>query len=688
MQWIWLKEADPVINSYVEFQQNFSFNGGKAELQISVSDEYAVFVNGQFVDCGQYDDYPELKFFDTLDVSSQCKLGDNELLIRAYHQGVNSSQCIAAEPKLWYRLSTGDTVVESDSNTLCRPFYAYKSGPCENVSNQLSFTFHYDAGLEGEGAWSNAECVDGQATLKPRPIKKLNIFQPVSTKVQMQGVFLQDKVSSPKTAAERVYADLLAPRYTADLITYTPVVSQVKRYAELPLALPGEYRISTPNGFDGTYVIVDLGREMTGFVHLELEAEPGTVFDVAYGEHLDDGRVRAWVGGRNFAFSYTAGTGRKSFTHWFKRIAGRYLELHARSASAFTLYHLTVHPTEYPLTVLPYPAGMEDRLAKRIYDLSVETLKLCMHEHYEDCPWREQAMYAMDSRNQALAGFYAFGEYEYPKACWQLFEPALRPDGMFPLTIPNRKPLTIPSFTLAWVIACQELVSYGGAQYNVFVPTMQKVLDAFSTRLQDGVLWTLTGDTNWNFFEWADGLGGNLSANDCAQKSAALTLFFCAALHSYGAVCPDGRYEAVIAAIRKNFHATFWDEAAAAYRTFADDKHFTELVQSLALWCDLVPQELASDLRRRLADRENPWVKTTLSHYIYKIDALMMEPETYYPVVDDYIMDVWGEMVFSGATSFWETADGGHAFAKAGSLCHGWSATPIYFWHKYWKYRK
>ena len=45
----------------------------------------------------------------------------------------------------------------------------------------------------------------------------------------------------------------------------------------------------------------------------------------------------------------------------------------------------------------------------------------------------------------------------------------------------------------------------------------------------------------------------------------------------------------------------------------------------------------------------------------------------------------YGKMLDAGATSFWETIDGGDAFTKAGSLCHGWSAIPIYFWHKYGK---
>ena len=36
-------------------------------------------------------------------------------------------------------------------------------------------------------------------------------------------------------------------------------------------------------------------------------------------------------------------------------------------------------------------------------------------------------------------------------------------------------------------------------------------------------------------------------------------------------------------------------------------------------------------------------------------------------------------MLEKGATSFWETINGDADFGNAGSLCHGWSAMPIYY---------
>ncbi|NLB39212.1 MAG: hypothetical protein GX810_08210 [Clostridiales bacterium] len=73
---------------------------------------------------------------------------------------------------------------------------------------------------------------------------------------------------------------------------------------------------------------------------------------------------------------------------------------------------------------------------------------------------------------------------------------------------------------------------------------------------------------------------------------------------------------------------------------------------------------------------------TSLSYRHYKYEALLMDAENLTHVISD-IRTVWGRMLSQGATSFWETERGAWDFDNAGSLCHGWSAIPIYFYGKY-----
>ena len=73
----------------------------------------------------------------------------------------------------------------------------------------------------------------------------------------------------------------------------------------------------------------------------------------------------------------------------------------------------------------------------------------------------------------------------------------------------------------------------------------------------------------------------------------------------------------------------------------------------------------------------------TLSHSIFKYEALLQDPEHYASLVFRTVAEDYGFMLRRGATSFWETVEGADAFSKAGSLCHGWSAVPAYLYLKY-----
>jgi len=213
MGWIWTEKNGESVNVYGEFLQSFLWRGGKAELRLSAADEWAVFVNGAFAACGQYDDYPERKVFDTLDLSAFCGQGENQLRIRVYCQGENSAQCIGDSPKLWYRLETEGETLESGAGTLCRSLAAYAMGPCEKISPQLAFAFRYDARLEETGLWKPAEVLDWAPELVPRPIKALTVREPAASVIKSQGRFLRDRYQPGETPADRIWSDLLAPRY-------------------------------------------------------------------------------------------------------------------------------------------------------------------------------------------------------------------------------------------------------------------------------------------------------------------------------------------------------------------------------------------------------------------------------------------------------------------------------------------
>ena len=83
----------------------------------------------------------------------------------------------------------------------------------------------------------------------------------------------------------------------------------------------------------------------------------------------------------------------------------------------------------------------------------------------------------------------------------------------------------------------------------------------------------------------------------------------------------------------------------------------------------------------KLAGEELPPV--SLSYSIFLFDALLGAGDRYARAAFSRVARVWGDMLAGGATTFWETEEGGWDFDRGGSLCHAWSAVPLYLYMAY-----
>ena len=90
---------------------------------------------------------------------------------------------------------------------------------------------------------------------------------------------------------------------------------------------------------------------------------------------------------------------------WFRTF--RFVQLHIKTgAEPLTLQRFDYQETGYHLEVSTSEKTSDESLSD-IWEISERTLRRCMHETYEDCPYYEQLQYVMDSRTQIL--------YTYPE---------------------------------------------------------------------------------------------------------------------------------------------------------------------------------------------------------------------------------------------------------------------------------
>ena len=662
--WIWMDSATDV-NSYLQFQTEFQANGADPlELYISAEGQYVAFLDGNYLPSTQYPDFPHRKSVQRIEIPAVGS-GSHTLEIQVWYSGADTSVTRREQPGLRFELRQGETVlVSSNEDTRVRPLAGYQNGPLPVITGQLGVGFNWTN--QPAEPWQKAVAVEKSCGFVSRPIPELAIREMQPARLFSQGVFTAHESGRQQYAA-------LSFRYRHQL-TETP---------EDDLVSGNGVRFASNEG-DGIYLVFDLGEESVGYLDIDAVCPNATRVDVGFGEHLDDLRVRTDVGGRRFTVGWEAGPERRRFIHRFLRLGGRYLQLHFYGHDV-TVYHVGMQKVEYPVRGNGTFRSC-DSLMDKIFEVSKHTLRCSMHEHYEDCPWREQALYAMDSRNQMLSGYYAFGEFTQPKASLQTLACSLREDGLLELCAPARVSVDIPSFSLIFVTALEEYCRYSGDLEfgREMLPVAAIILRKFHGQFQNGRMYGLPG--YWNFYEWRPMLSGYANLPGAAESP--LQLFYLLALQRMEKLCGYLKLEAPglaaeIQAVTAGLE-DFWDEETGAYATFIHEGqkvHYAQLVQSLVLYTDVCPKERQGELCRKLLANELEPI--SLAYSIFKYEALLIQSRDHAEEVFRQIADRWGHMLYQGATTFWETDEGAKDFGWAGSLCHGWSGIPAYLFGAY-----
>ncbi|MCI8412574.1 MAG: hypothetical protein HFE47_00545 [Clostridia bacterium] len=678
MQWIWNGEAKA--GEYAEFRCAFTLSEKQAVLKIGADWEYAAYINGVFAANGQYVDGAGVKTVDEIDISSLVRVGNNELVIVAYHMGGDYSAGRASAACVGFRIASGNkTVAESGKNTQSRPFRKIYA-ESYLMTPQYGLCWGYNLAEQSE-KWTDSVVVTPDFTERERLNKRFILTEPLPVTVCAQGIY---KENGGETAAEIMQNAWLSARRFSEM-------TNEKRLTHAQLIAPLTF---TAKGGDGVYIIVDTEKETAGYLSLCVTVKKSCRALLGWGEHLSDLRVRTAIGGRNFGSFLTLNKGENILYDDIHRMGARYLCLFV-PCDAVTLSVFSLREAVYPFADISKDFG--DRLLNRIYETGKRTLQLCAHAHYEDCPWREQALYGMDSRNQMLFGYGVFGEYELPRAGLRDMMGGLGPDGLPELCPPSRNVLTIPSFALYWFLAFGENVraDYNSDFVREMLPAADKMFEVFRAKLHADGVHNFTASRYWNFYEWVDGLDGGMIFRDGIipeTSDAILTALFVSSAKEMAFVHRAAGNENAAREYEKlgsDAACTlekFYDAKSGLYFSFLDDKGkgygLHGYTQAVILLTDAVPQERTARMTQALKKPPENMGKCTFATLQAKYDAIVQySGDTEFCLNE--ICELFGGMLFKGATSYWETAEGEADFEDAGSLCHAWSSVPCYFMNKY-----
>ena len=257
-------------------------------------------------------------------------------------------------------------------------------------------------------------------------------------------------------------------------------------------------------------------------------------------------------------------------------------------------------------------------------------------------------------------------------------------DGQIAITAPREHDLAIEAFSLVWVSAIYELYLHGGdrtvVERNSHI--IYKVIESALSRFDDATgLYMQPNDAKiWLFFEWVKGLAGTLYSTDGYESFHALyNAYLLETLKSANAMF-DGKYEAEANALQEAIQRNFYDDKSGYFKTLPSSALMHLHTQALMLLNGILPKDSKRLLNAYL---DSSLVPVSFSAMPFVLRAWMeVSPESR-KAMEAMVYDKFGHMLDCGATSFWETDNGGDAFYYGGSFNHAWSSLPVFYCHRY-----
>ena len=643
-KWIRFPGDPGTDNTYTLFHTTFQADTTKKiVLRLSVAGNYACRINGSLAAFGQYTDFPANKTYSETDVTGCCQDGCNTVEITTYFGSNRFSSHLDGEPGLIAAFfNGGDVVAASSAAWLCSRDERYLAGPDVTIlSGSLNYCWLFDANRDpGTDRWTRAEEI-AYRPVQPRPTPPVVMKEFIPGKIIRQGKLLRN---SPEELHGKLYeSDIRDPE----------------------------------TGGNGTYFLYDLGKEYAGLFAMELTASAGTVLDIAHGEYLTDGdHVRGIIFARTFVDRYTAKEGTQTFTHVVRRAACRYIEVHVTGGVA-DIHKIGLISTELPGDAMATPPYVTaDPFFMKAHEISAETLRLCLHEKYENCPWREQSICTYDARNQMLFGYGFWGNYRYADAMIRLFGESLRPDGFIAVAAPGGLKISIPSYTFQWMAAVYEYTLYSGDEqlFADLAPQIRRMFETILSLKAANGLHVPPEEYLWNYCE-APAL-----ENMPYPPNAFYNLYLAEALEDMGQLFGGEYGESLTqhaAELRKICVEQFYDPATGLYADHITPEGVREQfhghIQMLFLACDGVDK---SRLMNAILDGEVPFpalgAVPYLIKYIFRHGSAAERKKLHEKIKSHYA-------IMLDSSTWWEVIDGIRYGAGSGSLCHGWSAAPAFY---------
>lgn len=694
--WIWIpswSDEDKKTPRTVLFRKKVRLNESpqKAKIEISADTRYKLYINNNLIEVGPSKGDKSIWFKDHLDITRYMKEGDNILAVTVLRypenpMDGNHGMFRTATPGLYVKgeITTVDEQVislDADGSWRCR------------IDRNVSFIREEErfaplilhekvSGSTEVFGWKTPE-YDDSGWEAAKPYINIEIHQAVSPGN------LQDRSIPYMYRKDRHFMDIMA------------VPKSIHSKENWQVFIEGETALEIP-AYTEEIVEISAGEEMTGYISVAFSAGKDADITLTYAEAYVQ---EEQVGPSNVAlkkdrldkinghlegyqdYYHAAGVGTQNSPEiyepfWFRTF--RFVQIHIRTGAApLKLQRFDYQETGYPLEVST-SVKTSDKSLSDIWEISERTLRRCMHETYEDCPYYEQLQYIMDSRTQILYTYSVSADDRLARKCIDDLARAQRYNGLLNCSYPNCNPNIIPGFSIYYILMIYDHMMYFGDYKLVekYMPTVENILRFFEEHLTEKGYVGKTGglimeEAFWSFIDWAEEWNPTSGMPPAGLKGPITMeslLYVYGLQHAAKLAKYIGRKDE---AVQLTERAVKVQNAVRMYCIGTDGmiqdgpgvEEYSQHCQVFACLTNTIDTEQArKNILRTIQERAH-FAQCTVAMRFYLFRAL--EKTDLYAYTDQY-WEAWRIMIQNHCTTCVE------AEAYARSECHAWGALALY----------
>lgn len=499
---IWLNGLQAVMNVQAVFSADFVLEKQSASMiRITGATLYRIKINGEFAGYGPARAPHDYVRVDEIDITSYLHTGNNhvEIEVAGYHCG-----------SFYTRKQISFLCAEITCGTKCliytgRDFKGnWKKSRLQKVmrySFQRPFSEVYDYSRP-DLKWDIIKLNLNQKYLK-RETALPDYQQCKSYFVAETGYLKKEPVTKLKRARYISQISSFIEGYREEELESAPYyelqkMSFIKREGadqNLPMSITA-----------GTYILLDLGRNVTGFIRSLIKVKKPSHIMITFDEKLVEGAIDYHSIDMINLIDYRLEEQNTAYElESFEAYGFRYLVIMVLEGEV-VLEDFDVRGYQYPIArSIP---DIQDEGLKQIYQAAIETFSQNTLDIYMDCPTRERAGWLCDSYFTAQAEYCITGKSDVERVFMNNYIlsehfPNL-PKGMLPMCYPaeHKEGIFIPQWSMWYLLELEQFLQRCPEENPIKYKSLcYNMLDFFEEyRNKDGLLERLP---SWNFVEWS-----------------------------------------------------------------------------------------------------------------------------------------------------------------------------------------